>query len=139
MTAEAQSEYKLRFAALLQRIAKRDRLTYAIHVATEVVGKTEAARFPTHLVQIAADWPHDPLVVAEIERLDAIPMSKEEWLQRIKDVADDKHTEQKDCIAALRLYGEGGGWLARGTPPKEQGSPAEWTEKTLEMAKAAGR
>jgi hypothetical protein len=71
-----------------------------------------------------------------MDRLDAIPLSKEAWLQMVLAKATSKHAEDKDSIAAMRLYGEGIGIITRGTPAKEVGSPGEWIDKTLDMQKA---
>ena len=58
MPDDTQLDYKLRFAALLQRVPHKDRLVYAIHVAQEVVGKQDADRYPMQVVKMSQEWPH---------------------------------------------------------------------------------
>ena len=77
----------------------------------------------------------DPVVIQEIERLDAIPDTREQWLQKVMEEATNKHADEKARISALCVYGEAMGWLMK-TIPKEQGNPGEWTQKQIDMYRA---
>ena len=134
MTNGTQLDYKLRFAKILQAVPREQRLAYAVHVAREVVGKEDADRYPLQVVRMGQEWPHDPIVIEEITRLDSIPQTRERWLQQVWENATDKHAESKDRNIALRLYGEGNGWLRQTV--KDVGDPAEWTKKQIDMYQA---
>jgi hypothetical protein len=114
-------EYKMRFAALLQRFPREDRLQRVASVIKEVVGKDVAAQYPVFVLKISDEWPFDEEVLAEIDRLDLIPKSKELILSHVYSIAMDKYTEKKDKLFALKLYGEMNGWIK----PKEIGTPNE--------------
>ena len=112
-------DYKMRFARLLQRQEKSQRLSYAHQVAKEVIGKENALKYTSYVMQIADEWPLDKEVIAEVDRLDAIPKPREEWLNEVWSRATDKMAEQKDRNQALRIYGEAMKWLGDHDEPTE--------------------
>lgn len=138
MTDETQLEYKLRFAALLQRVPKSERLARAVDVARQVVGKADADRYPLAVIKMAQEWPYDQYVIDELDRLDSIPLSKEQWLQMVLDQMNQKYGNKKELEGYYRMYGEAQGWIAKNATGKESGDPGEWLRKTLDMKEAAG-
>lgn len=109
MAADSVHEYKMRFAELLQRVPIDKRLAGATIVAKQVVGK-DADRYPMYVIKIAEEWPFDSEVIAELDRLDLIPIPKEVILKKVYGEATDRFSEAKDRIQALRLYSEMNGW-----------------------------
>jgi hypothetical protein len=103
-------ERKMQFATLLQRVPREQRLTKASVVAKAVVGK-DANKYATYVLQIADDWPHDPVVIAEIDRLDLIPLTKEQLLQMVLDEANDRYADKNAKKALLELYAKIAGYI----------------------------
>lgn len=111
--AETEHEYKMRFARSLQQINADQRNAMAVVAVKDVVGKENAAQYPIYVIECAEKWQHDPEVIAEIERLDAILPCREVYLRQIWNEATEKYSEKRDRILALRLYGESNGWTQR--------------------------
>jgi hypothetical protein len=105
MADESLHEYKMQFARLLQRSDKSQRLHVAHSVAKELVGRENAVKYTQYVLQMGDEWPHDPVVIEEMDRLDAIPKSKERYLEEIWSIAGSANYEAKDRNNALRLYG----------------------------------
>jgi hypothetical protein len=103
-------QHKMRFAQLLQREPKQNRFAVAPSVAKAVLGK-DAELYPMFALRISEQWPFDPDVIAELDRLDSIPPPKEVALRDLFEIAAGKYNEKKDRIAAWKLYGEMNGWL----------------------------
>lgn len=114
---DTEHEKKLQFAGLLQRNPKELRRSAALLVAKEVVGKEDCLKYPLFVIQIADEWQIDPIVVAEIERLDMIPVDKNTALNVLFQIALSPFTEPKDRVAALRLYADAQGWIKRNEKP----------------------
>jgi hypothetical protein len=104
--------YKMRFAQALQRYARDKRNAYACAVARQVVGR-DAEKYPMYVIKIAEEWPLDPDVIAEMDRLDLIPVPREVVLNDIYAIASDPYKETKDKLQALRLYAEVNGWIQK--------------------------
>jgi hypothetical protein len=100
---------KMRFAALLQRESKDKRLAVAPIVAKQTLGK-DADLYPMYTIKISEEWPFDPEVIAEIDRLDLLPIPKEVILRDLYAIASDRYTEKKDRLVAYRHYMDANGW-----------------------------
>jgi hypothetical protein len=111
--ADTLHEYKMRFAVLLQRYARHERLQHAAHVAKEVVGKEQANAYPLYVIQAAEQWPLDSEVIAEIDRLDLVPQTKEQILSEAYGIIVDRFAEKKDKLLAMRLYSDIMGWTTK--------------------------
>jgi hypothetical protein len=98
-------EYKMQFARLLQRVDKSTRLQYAHQIAKQIVGKENATKYTQYILQIGDEWPHDPEVIEEIDRLDSIPKTRERFLLELWSKATSPTIEPKEQIQALKLYG----------------------------------
>jgi len=112
----------MRFAQLLHHYGKDQRLSIAPVAAKEAVGKETAAQYPLFVIKIAQEWPFDPDVIAELDRLDSILPTRERSLHEAWTIATDKYKEPRDRIAALRLYCDVNGWTIN---KKESMSPNE--------------
>lgn len=133
--SDSMHEYQMRFAALLQRVPKDKRLQHAPVIAKQIVGKEQAERYPMHVINIATEWPHDPDVIAEIDRLDLIPIPKEVVLKDVYAIASDPYCEKKDKIAAFRLYSDMNGWTQK-VSGKESGVPNEFLNQLEQLHNA---
>jgi hypothetical protein len=125
-------DYKMMFARLLQRIDKPLRLQYAHQIAKQVVGKENAVKYTQFILQIGDEWPHDPEVIEEVDRLDAIPKTRERLLLETWSDATNPNIEPKHRIAAKRLYAE----LMRWTKNDEPSSPNKTLDTFQQMVDA---
>jgi hypothetical protein len=115
--ADSMHDYKMRFAALLQRVAKDQRLQAAPLVAKQVVGKETAQMYPVFVIQISEEWPFDPEVMVEMDRLELIPKPKEVVLNDLYSIVANKYAENREKIQAIHEYGVLMGWTT--SKPKE--------------------
>lgn len=133
--ADSAHDFKMRFAVLLQRVARDKRLQTAIVIAKQVLGKETAEKYPMYVIQMGEEWPHDPEVIAEVDRLDLMPKSKEIILQDVYALASDPYKDDKVKLGALRLYGEMCGWV-KNVGSKETGVPNEFLDKLQQLHSA---
>lgn len=122
MAELAEYDYKLKFAELLHRIPRDGRLKFAGMVAKEVFGKDTCDKYPMYVLNCAEHWPLDPIVSAEVDRLDLIPIPKELVLKDIYGLATDKFADHKDKVAAFRLYSDMNGWTVKATTKPNEGN-----------------
>jgi hypothetical protein len=135
MAADQLYAYKMQYAVLLQRVPKDKRPQYSAQIVKQVVGKDEAAKYTSWVLEMADQWLFDPDVIAEIDRLDHSPKTKEECLAMAWDFIVDPHKEDKDRIAAMRLYFEGIG-LAGGRSNKDENTQSAAIDKMTQLVNA---
>lgn len=133
MTQKTEHEFKLEFAALLQRVPKDKRLQAAPQIAKEVFGEETTVKYPVYVIKCAEEWPFDPIVIAEVDRLDLIPIPKEVILKDVYTLATDKFAEIKDRVSAFRLYADMNGWIIKEVKKDED---KEGPSRTQELADA---
>src|ERR1700677_1219119 len=95
--------YKLEFAKLLQKVARDRRLESQPMIAKAILGK-DYIKYPQFLLRIADEWPLDPVVIAEVERLDRTPRVKEEVLGELWRIGTDRFASHRDQVSALAEY-----------------------------------
>jgi hypothetical protein len=132
--ADAVHDYKMRFAALLARVSREKRLQSAIVIAKQVVGSETADKFPMYVIRVSEEWPHDPEVIEEIDRLDLIPKSKESILRDVYSMYSDPFKDDKVRLRALEIYGQMNGWIKGSV--KESGVPNEFLDKLQQLHNA---
>jgi pterin-4a-carbinolamine dehydratase len=113
---DSEHEYKMRFATSLQRVPREQRLTKASVVAKQLLGK-DAVKFTNYVLKIADEWPHDPVVIAEIDRLDLIPLTREQVLRQVLDLAIATFDSSTDKRQAWKLYSEIAGYVGTTKEP----------------------
>jgi hypothetical protein len=113
---DSEHEYKMRFASLLQRVPREQRLTKASVVAKQLFGK-DAVKYTNYVLKIADDWPHDSVVIAEIDRLDLIPLTKEQVLRQVLDLATAPFDSNGEKRRAWELYSEIMGYKGNSKEP----------------------
>ena len=130
--ADTVQEYKMRFAQLLHRTPKDKRFQSASVIAKQVVGKEMADKFPVYVIKMAEELPYDPEVIAEVDRLDLIPITKEEILKDVYSMYVDAYQDSRVKLAALRLYSDINGWT-KVVVDKSVGVPNEFLEKLQQL------
>lgn len=123
-----ENDYKLEFAKLLQKLARDRRLESQPLIAKAILGK-DYNKFPQYLLRIADEWPLDPVVIAEVERLDLIPQSKEAVLGELWRIGTDRFAGYRDRVYALSEYCKTVGW----TMPKVE-QPLKSNDRLDELA-----
>lgn len=134
MDTKTLHDYKMAFAALLQRQPKDRRAQYAVVVAKQVVGKEHASKYPLYVLQIADEWLFDPDVVAEMDRLELIKRPPEALLSELNAIISSRDTENRDRIKALELYGKLAGYIRNGNV--EDSSPNQTLDKLQGLVNA---
>jgi hypothetical protein len=102
--------YKLQFAGLLQKVPRELRSNPQPMIAKQIVGKEDCLKFPLFVLQIAEEWIFDPLVIAEIERLDRTPIEKEIVLNELYRIGTNQFAENADRVKAFAEYAKISGW-----------------------------
>ena len=103
-------DYKLAFAKLLQRLSKDLRSLPQPMIAKEVVGKENTERYPQYVLRIAEEWVHDAEVLAEVDRLDRVPIEKEVVIQNLYQIATGFTVPYTDRVKAFAEIGKIMGW-----------------------------
>jgi hypothetical protein len=133
--ADSAHDYKMQFAALLANQPRANRPASALVIAKQVVGRDTAEKFPMYVIQMSEEWPHDPEVIAEINRLDLIQVPKELVMKDVYHMASDPYKETKHRIDAYRLYAEMNGWIQKSTG-KETGGTNEFLDRLQQLHNA---
>jgi hypothetical protein len=105
----SEDDYKLEFAKLLQKLARDRRLESQPMIAKAVLGK-DYIKYPQFLLRIADEWPMDPVVIKEVERLDMIIQPKEVILAELFRIGTDRFASNRDRVSALSEYCKTVGW-----------------------------
>jgi hypothetical protein len=137
MAADPIFEYKMQFAVLLQRVPKDKRQQYAVEIVKRVVGKEDAAKYTSWVLQTADDWMFDPDVIAEIDRLDSIKKTPEQLLQQAWDFVINSNWEPRDRVLALRLYCESIGMVGSKSGTKGEATENATVDKLTQLFNAA--
>lgn len=103
-------DYKLQFANLLQKLPRDLRSTPQPMIAKTIVGKEECLKFPLFVLSIGEEWIFDPLVLAEVERLDRTPIDKEVILNELYRIGTNEFAEHADRVKAFAEYAKISGW-----------------------------
>ena len=103
-------DYKLQFANLLQKLPRDLRSTPQPMIAKTIVGKEECLKFPLFVLSIGEEWIFDPLVLAEVERLDRTPIDKEVILNELYRIGTNEFAEHSDRVKAFAEYAKISGW-----------------------------
>lgn len=74
-------------------------------------------------------WPHDPIVLAEMQRLDELPLDKAIINNEVLTIARSSFVDPKDRIAAYKLVAELNGLII----PTAQKGGAKSTDKLEEL------
>lgn len=122
-------DYKLAFARLLQRLGKDLRLLPQPMIAKEVIGKDNTERYPQYVLRIAEEWVTDSVVLAEIDRLDRLPIEREVVIQNLYQIATGLSVPYTDRVRAFSEIGKIMGWSV---PKKDDGM--EFHDKMKELA-----
>lgn len=136
MADAALLEYKMQFARLLQKYPLHQRLQYSHQVAKQVVGKENELKYRSYILQIGDEWPNDPEVVKEIERLDSTPKTMNEYLKQVWDIVVDQNIEYSERIKALRLYGDVMKWTGESKEPSESNKHLDTLHKLFDALKS---
>jgi hypothetical protein len=124
-------EYKLAFAKLLQRLSKDLRLNPQPLIAKEVVGKEQTELYPQYVLRIAEEWITDELVLAEVDRLDRLPIEREVVIQNLYQIATGLTVPYTDRVKAFAEIGKIMGWSVA---KKDDGS--EFSDRMKELRDA---
>ena len=103
-------DYKLQFAALLQRVPKELRMNPQMDIAKTIVGKEDTLKYPMFVINIGETWPFDPLVIAEMDRLDRTPIEKEVILNELYRLGTNIYADHGDRVKAFAEYAKISGW-----------------------------
>ena len=122
-------DYKLVFAKLLQRLSKDLRSLPQPIIAKEVVGKDDAEKYPRQVLRIAEEWVFDPIVLAEVDRLDRMPIEREVVIQNLYHIATGISVPYTDRVRAFAEIGKIMGWSLN---KKDDGS--EFHDKMKELS-----
>ena len=117
MTTE---EAKLDFARLLQRVAKELRSNPQPMIAKQVVGNEDTLKYPLFVLQIAEEWPLDPIVLAEIDRIDRVPIEKEVILNDLYCIGTSRSVDPADRVKAFAEYAKISGWTLQQKKAEEK-------------------
>jgi hypothetical protein len=103
-------DYKLQFAGLLQRVPRELRLNPQPMIAKQIVGTEDCMKYPLFVLHIAETWPVDPVVIAEIDRLDKTPIEKEIILTELHRIGTSVLVDPADRVKAFAEYAKISGW-----------------------------
>lgn len=106
----------------------------ALAIAKQVLGRETAEQFPMHVIKVSEEWPHDSEVIAELDRIDLIPVSKEILLRDCYQFVIDPYEDHKIKLGAIRLYGEMCGWVK--STAKESGGTNEFLDRLQQLHNA---
>ena len=124
-------EYKLKFAGLLHRLPKELRLNPQPLLAKQVVGAEDCLKYPLYVLKIAEEWPVDPFVIAELDRLDKQPIEKEVILNDLYRIGMSTFVDPADRVKAFAEYAKIAGWTLQ---QKKEDRPAD--DRLREIAAA---
>jgi hypothetical protein len=122
-------DYKLAFARLLQRLSKELRLIPQPLIAKEVVGKEQTEKYPQFVLKIAEEWITDEVVLAEVDRLDRLPVEREVVVRNLYHIATGLTVPYADRVRAFAEIGKIMGWSL---PKKDDG--AEFADRMKELS-----
>jgi hypothetical protein len=122
-------DYKLAFAKLLQRLSKDLRSLPQPLIAKEIVGKEQTELYPQYVLRIAEEWIHDEVVLAEVDRLDRLPIEREVVIQNLYQIATGLTVPYVDRVRAFSEIGKIMGW---GLVKKDDGT--EFTDRMKELS-----
>jgi hypothetical protein len=105
-----ESDYKLAFAKRLQRLSKDLRSLPQPLIAKEVVGKENTEKYPQYVLRIAEAWINDEFVLAEVDRLDRLPIEREVVIQNLYQIATGLSVPYTDRVRAFSEIGKIMGW-----------------------------
>jgi len=105
-----ESDYKLAFAKLLQRLSKDLRSLPQPLIAKEVVGKENTEKYPQYVLRIAEEWIHDEIVLAEVDRLDREPLEQQVVVRDLYQIATGLSVPYADRVRAFAEIGKIMGW-----------------------------
>lgn len=83
------------------------------------------------IINASNEWIHDPIVTAEIQRLDQIPLDKSVINNEVLTIARSTSVDPKDRIAAYKLVAELNGLII----PAAMKGGAKSTDKLEELQK----
>jgi hypothetical protein len=88
----------------------------ALMIVANILGKDVIESNPMLPISLAQDWPNDPFVVAEMQRLKAILPSLEDIAREIHEKAKKafEQGEQREYFSGMRLYAEVTGLIKKG-------------------------
>jgi hypothetical protein len=124
-----ESDYKLAFAKLLQRLNKDLRSLPQPLIAKEVIGKDNTEKYPQYTLRIAEEWIYDPLVLAEVDRLDREPIEREVVIRNLYQIATGITVPYTDRVRAFSEIGKIMGWSL---VKKDDGT--EFSDRMKELA-----
>ena len=105
-----ETDYKLQFAKLLQGVARELRSEPQGLIAKQIVGKETCLKYPLFVLKIAEEWIFDPVVLAEVERLDRLPVEKEIILNELYRIGVNLYADHADRVKAFAEYAKISGW-----------------------------
>ena len=112
----------MRFAELLYRVSKDLRMNPQPLIAKKVVGNEDTLKYPLFVLRIAEEWIVDPLVLAEVDRLDRTPVEKEVVLNDLYRIGSSVSVDPADRVKAFGEYAKIAGWTLQ---RKEDGSRSD--------------
>lgn len=80
----------------------------ALMIVANILGKDVCEQNPMKPISLAQDWPNDPFILQEMERLKSILPTKEYIAREIHEKAKNAFDrgEEKEYFAGMRLYAE---------------------------------
>jgi hypothetical protein len=121
-------EQKLLFAARLRREPDS-----ALMIAASILGRATIDANPMLAINAADMWPHDPVVMAEIQRLNDAPVDKRIYITEMHSKANKafERGDHKSYAAIMQLVLNAEGYL-KGVSTKDDGKTGE--DKLAELA-----
>lgn len=124
-----EQDYKLAFAKLLQRLGKDLRCIPQPLIAKEVFGKENTEKYPQYVLRVAEEWINDEIVLAEVDRLDRLPVEKEVVVRNLYHIATGITVPYADRVKAFAEIGKIMGWSIA---QKDNGN--EFTDRMKELS-----
>jgi hypothetical protein len=124
MDALPLDELKIRFARRFLAKDKKD----AILIVRDLFPRDSDAM---PIINAAREWVDDPIVLAEIKRLEEIPVEKSKITQEVLVIARNSFVDAKDRIAAYKLAAELNGLIVPSSVSAKGG--AKSTDKLAEL------
>lgn len=100
----------MQFAALLHRVPRELRSNPQLDIAKSIVGKEDCLKYPLFVINMGETWPFDPLVIAEVDRLDRTPIEKEVILNELYRLGTNIYADHGDRVKAFAEYARISGW-----------------------------